>query len=137
MLHVLLDAICDVASSAALPLSLQSSSALSDILKLVQICCNVATKLSICFCLFLSICSTMSTLFVLLSILFCSCDVSLLPLMFSNIFLKLKYSIKTVRKAIKNINFCNATLPSYLRPASTETYQRTKIPSRAKLAIVR
>ena len=80
-------------------------------LKLVQICCNVATKFSICFCLFLSICSTMSTLFVLLSILFCSCDVSLLPLMFSNIFLKLKYSIKTVRKAIKISIFATLLYP--------------------------
>ena len=40
--------------------------------------------------------------------------------MFNNIFLNLQYSIRTVKKAIKNVNFNNATLPAYLRPGSNE-----------------
>ena len=117
----LLNACCDGASSAALLLSPQFSNAPKDVVKLVKVCSKIVIKFSICFCWFLSICSAMPTLFVLLSALSCSCDVLLLPLMFINIFLNLKCSVRTVRKVIKNVNFYNGTLPGYLRTDSTET----------------
>ena len=76
-------------------------------------------KFAICFCWFLSIYSNMSTLIVPLLALQCSCDASLLSLMFSNIFSQPKIQHQNNQKSYKNVSFDKTALPAQLRSILT------------------
>ena len=113
------DAFFDAASSAALLSSLLSSSPSKVVVELVKVCCELLQNSSPvfnCFFQFAPLCSRW---------LFC-CQHYFIHLIrlyyyskFNNIFLSLKYSIRTIRKAMKDVNFNKVSLLAYLPHYST------------------